>query len=177
MLEGIARRWHDMGVERELRGFLEHLKVAPKDELSELYSAAMLARDYVAKLPASKGEFPSELFDKSSSVSEGVAELDIDELLAQLHVLREDLQKSGNPNREAVAVGVTVWMHSLEAIRNGRFSSMAESMWQCLGDGMVGGKDRLKIIADVLGKDESWANYMPWRFVRDRVGAHKAKSA
>lgn len=162
-----------MGVERELRGFLEHLKVAPKDELSELYSAAMLARDYVAKLPASNGEFPSELFEKSS----GVTELDVDELLLQLNVLREDLQKSGNPNREAVAVGVTVWMHSLEAIRNGRFSDMAESMWQCLGDGMVGGKDRLKIIADVLGKDESWASYMPWRFVRDRVGAHKAKSA
>lgn len=174
MLQGIAKRWHDMGVEREFRGFLSHLKLAPKDELSELYSAAMLARDYVAKLPAAKGEFPAELFENPMAVA---SQFDIEELLGQLHALREDLQKSGNPNREAVAVGITVWMHSLEAIQNGRLNEMAESMWQFLGDGMAGGKERLKVIADVLGKDEAWADYMPWRFVRSKVEAGKAKSA
>lgn len=173
MLQGIAKRWHDMGVERELRGLLDHLKVAPKEELSELYSAAMLARDYIAKLPSLGGEFPSEFFENGGSKPS----FDVDALIAELNLLREDLQKSGNPNREAVAVGVTVWLHSLEAIRNNRFAGMAENMWQSLSDGMSGGRERLQVIADVLGKDASWTEYMPWRFVRNRMDKRNSKSA
>jgi hypothetical protein len=145
-------------LKRELASFIATAEAAHEQELAELVSATMLARAYIEELPACHQRFPEAFYSGRYTDAETLA---ADGFEAQLLGLRNSLMKSGSPNLEAVASGVSVWLFSWYALTDLKFRDDGQRLWQAMEPGIPLARKLLRPIAATVKRDAEQLFFVP----------------
>lgn len=126
--------------------------------MAELLAATMLARAYIEELPATQQASADDFYSGATENAESLAALGFE---AQLEGLRQSLMKSGSPNLEAVASGVSVWLFSWNALAEPSLRADGESLWAALEPGLPLARKLLRPIAATVKRDAEQLFFVP----------------